>query len=89
MRQSVEVSVVHGATRGCPIVVPKLMLTKRNVVGFQVHVMHIDKVIDHGLCFRRIPAHGYSVQCKAALRIGAAVDQVCKQLDVAQLCNIV
>ena len=89
MRQSVEVSVVHGATRGCPIVVPKHMLTKRNVVGFQVHVMHIDKVIDHGFCFLRVPAHGYSVQCKAALGISAAIDQVCKQFDITQLSNIV
>ena len=89
MRQSVEIPVVHSATRRCSTVVPKHMLTKRTVVSFKVHVMHIEKMIDHGLCFLRVPAHGYSVQCKAALGIGAAIDQVCKQLNVAQLCDIV
>lgn len=58
-------------------------------MSFKVHVMHIEQVIDHGLCFIRVPAHGYGVQCKAALGIGAAIDQVCKQLNVVQLCDIV
>lgn len=89
MRQSVEVSVVHRATRGCSTVVPKHMLMKGTIVSFKVHVMHIEQVIDRGRCFLRVPAHGYGVQCKAALGIGAAIDQVCKQLNVAQSCDIV
>lgn len=65
------------------------MLTKHTVVSFKVHVMHVDKVVDNGSCFLQVPARGYSVQCKAALWIDAAIDQVCKQFNVAQFCNIV
>jgi hypothetical protein len=75
--------------QGCSIVVPEHVLTKRTAVSFKVHVVRIEKVIDHGFCFLRLPTHGHSVQCKTALWVGASIDQVRKQLNVAQLCNIV
>ena len=84
MLDSGEVSVVDGAVEGSTGVTREVYLVAHVViVGFNVHVMFIQEVVDHCDGFLGVLTLGCPMKCHAAVRVCTTGDEVVEQLYVA------